>query len=164
MHPTTREVPPVVRVGVTTREYPTSFNPADDSNYTVDHESRRLFYRPDRLFLKTLSELAGVSFAIVRRNECGFKGYLREKTMLPCADPARRWFDGMPFDEYTVRWADELQRIAASFIQGDAAVDPKIPPGKSGSPCEYCHLASLCRIGELAMDEEDGESEGADDE
>lgn len=110
------------------------------------------------------ANLAGVSFAIVRRNECGFKGYLREKTMLPCADPARRWFDGMPFDEYTVRWADELQRIAASFIQGDAAVDPKIPPGKSGSPCEYCHLASLCRIGELAMDEEDGESEGADDE
>ena len=108
--------------------------------------------------------LAGVSFAIVRRGECGFKGYLREKDLLPCTDPARRWFDGMTFDEYTVRWADELQRIAASFVQGDAAVNPKIPPGRSGSPCEHCHLASLCRIGELAMDDEDGEFEGADDE
>jgi hypothetical protein len=70
----------------------------------------------------------------------------------------------MAFDEYTGLWAEELERIAASFVRGDAAVDPKIPPGRSGSPCEHCHLASLCRIGDLAMDDVDGEGEGGDDE
>jgi len=109
-------------------------------------------------------DLAGVSFAIVRKGECGFKGYLREKDLLPCTDPSKRCFDGMAFDEYTGLWAEELERIAASFVRGDAAVDPKIPPGRSGSPCEHCHLASLCRIGDLAMDDVDGEGEGGDDE
>ena len=38
--------------------------------------------------------LAGVSFAIVRKGESGFKGYLREKDLLPCADPSNRTFRG----------------------------------------------------------------------
>ncbi len=56
--------------------------------------------------------LAGISFAIVRHGSAGFKGYLREKDLLPCADPAKRSFDGLPFDEYAARWAEELERIA----------------------------------------------------
>jgi RecB family exonuclease len=103
--------------------------------------------------------LAGVSFAMVRKGESKFKGYLREKNLLPCTDPAKRTFDGMPFDEYAAKWAEELERIARSFVQGDAAVDPKIPPGRSGSSCEHCHLMALCRIGDLAYDDIDGEGE-----
>jgi probable DNA repair protein len=99
--------------------------------------------------------LAGISFATVRRGECGFKGYLRAPDLLPCADPTKRSFDGVPFDEYAGRWATELERIAISFVQGDAAVDPIIPPGKSGSPCEHCHLTSLCRIGDESAGEPD---------
>jgi ATP-dependent helicase/nuclease subunit B len=108
--------------------------------------------------------LAGVSFAVVRKGECGFKGYLRGTDLLPCKDPSKRSFEGMAFDEYTARWADELERIAASFVQGDAAVDPRVPPGKSGSPCEHCHLTALCRVGELAKDDSDCESEGENNE
>jgi RecB family exonuclease len=108
--------------------------------------------------------LAGVSFAIVRRGECGFKGYLRENDLLPCTDPAKRSFDGMAFDEYAGRWAAELERIAASFVRGDAVVDPKIPPGNNGSPCEHCHLASLCRVGDLATGDADDAGEGDADE
>jgi probable DNA repair protein len=107
--------------------------------------------------------LAGVAFAIVRKDESAFKGYLREKDLLPCAVPGKATFDGLGFDEYTARWAEELERIATSFVQGDAAVDPKIPPGKSGSSCERCHLASLCRIGELTNDEEESEAEAHDE-
>ena len=109
-------------------------------------------------------DLAGVSFAIVRRGECGFKGYLREKDLLPCAVPGKRSFDGIAFDEYTERWSDELERIATAFAQGDATVNPKVAAGKSGSPCEHCHLASLCRIAELAGDDSDCEPEGESDE
>ncbi len=107
-------------------------------------------------------DLAGVSFAVVRKGEARFKGYLREKDMLPCTDPSKRTFDGLPFDEYTARWADELERIATSFVQGDAAVDPKSPPGRSGSTCEHCHLTALCRVGDLAYD--DFDEEGGHDE
>ncbi len=104
--------------------------------------------------------LAGVSFAIVRKGECAFKGYTREGNLLPCTDPAKRNFEGIAFDEYTGRWAEELERLAQSFVQGAAAVDPKIPMGRSNSPCEHCHLTSLCRVGDLAndgLDDEPGE-------
>jgi probable DNA repair protein len=108
--------------------------------------------------------LAGISFAVLRRGDCAFKGYLRDKELLPCPDPTRRNFDGLPFDEYSLRWAEELERIATAFAQGDAAVDPKFPAGNSNSPCQYCHLASLCRVGDVAIDDSDGESDGVDDE
>jgi probable DNA repair protein len=108
--------------------------------------------------------LAGISFAVVRKGEPVFRGFLREKDMLPCPDPSKRSFDGLAFDEYTGRWAEELKNIAASFVQGHAAVDPKIPPGKSNSTCERCHLKSLCRIGDLAISDPDCELEGENDE
>ncbi len=108
--------------------------------------------------------LAGVSFAIVRPGECGFKGYLREKDLLPSAVPGKRSFGGIPFDEYTGRWANELERIATAFVQGDAAVNPKVSAGKSNSSCEHCHLSSLCRIGELPDDDSDDDQEGESDE
>jgi probable DNA repair protein len=109
-------------------------------------------------------DLAGVSFAIVRKGESSFKGYLRGKDLLPCAIPNKPVFDGLAFDEYTGRWAVELEQIATSFVQGAAAVDPRIVPGKSGSPCEHCHLTSLCRVGELADDDSDAGSAGENDE
>ena len=112
--------------------------------------------------------LAGISFATVRRGECGFKGYLRSADLLPCADPTKRSFDGVPFDDYEQLWSAELERIAASFAQGNAAVDPILPPGTSASPCEHCHLASLCRIGDLNGESElepsDENAEGDSDE
>ena len=108
--------------------------------------------------------VAGISFATLRPGECGFKGYLREKDLLPCADPSRRSFDGTAFDEYMERWREELERIAVSFVQGDAAVDPKVPMGKSHSPCEHCHLGALCRVGDVAGEESDGEPGEESDE
>ena len=114
--------------------------------------------------LRQKLNLGGISFATVRRGECGFKGYLRTADLLPGADSTKRSFDGVPFDEYAPRWEEELERIAASFAQGDAAVDPRIPPGRSNSPCEHCHLASLCRIGDEVDDDCAGESEGESDE
>ena len=113
--------------------------------------------------LRQKFNLAGVSFAVVRKGEPGFKGYLRERDLLPCPDPSRV-FEGIAFDEYTGRWAVELERIAASFMQGEAAVDPRISPGDNDSPCEYCHLMPLCRVGEAADNDWDSEPEGESDE
>ena len=106
--------------------------------------------------------LAGVAFGVVRRGEAAFRGYLRDPKLLPCAAPRRDCFDGQGFAEYTERWATELERIAASFVAGAAAVDPKTPPGMSNSTCEHCHLASLCRIGDLSA--ADADDDGGEDE
>jgi len=93
-------------------------------------------------------KIAGASFAVVRKGEPSFKGYLQDKDLLPSPTPTKLAFDGLGFDEYVPKWADELERIARAFVDGDATVDPKTLPGKNGSPCERCHLTSLCRIGE----------------
>jgi probable DNA repair protein len=108
--------------------------------------------------------LAGVSFAYVRKGEPAFKGFLRDKDLLPSTAPRKNAFEGLGFDEYTARWAEELERIASAFVQGDAAVDPKTPPGRNNSPCEHCHLMSLCRVGEPADDASEMETTGGEDE
>jgi probable DNA repair protein len=106
------------------------------------------------------ADVAGAAFAELRRGECGFRGYLRTRELLPCWDPARRHFGGAGFNEYAALWAAELERIALAFAQGDAAVAPKIAPGLSHSPCEHCHLEQLCRVAEAA----DADDEEEDDE
>ena len=66
MHPTNREILPIVRAGISTRDFPKNFNPADDGNWTVDNDTQRLYYRYDRLFLKTLAGLRDLAVADVR--------------------------------------------------------------------------------------------------
>jgi RecB family exonuclease len=45
--------------------------------------------------------------------------------------------------ELVAQWEASLQQLAAEFLAGHAAVSPQ--PGA----CDYCELASLCRINEL---------------
>jgi len=42
-------------------------------------------------------------------------------------------------------WARVVDQLGASFLRGDAAVDPKY----AGKTCEFCDLHSLCRIAEV---------------
>jgi len=42
-------------------------------------------------------------------------------------------------------WEKIIDQLGASFLQGDAAVDPKNAP----KTCEFCGLHPLCRIGDL---------------
>jgi ATP-dependent helicase/nuclease subunit B len=49
------------------------------------------------------------------------------------------------------QWRGLVERLAAAFAAGEAAVDPK--PGA----CEYCHVAGICRVGDrLTGGEDDG--------
>jgi hypothetical protein len=51
---------------------------------------------------------------------------------------------GTPPDEawplWRKEWRTRIENLAAAFLAGRAAVDPK--PGA----CDYCHVASICRI------------------
>lgn len=108
--------------------------------------------------LQQHDNVAGISFASLRPGECGFRGFLRDKDVLPCRVPDKRSFNGAAFDDYTALWAAEIERIATTFVQGEAEVDPKIPPGRSGSSCEHCHLSALCRVSAMVEEDANGDS------
>ena len=112
-------------------------------------------------------DVSGVSFAAIRPGECGFRGLFREKDLLSGKNPAFHSavaLDGTGFDEYTALWAEELDRVAAGFVQGDAAVDPILPLAQNHSPCRHCHLPSLCRVSDAVGEELDGDPEEECDE
>jgi hypothetical protein len=48
-------------------------------------------------------------------------------------------------------WREVIERLAAGFVAGDAAVDPQ------QGACKYCPSKSVCRIAERAMDEPDAD-------
>jgi probable DNA repair protein len=108
--------------------------------------------------------VAGISFAVVCRGECGFRSYLRDKSLLSGASQASRSFARTSFDDSMALWREELERIVRSFAAGDAAVDPRVPRGRSDSPCGHCHLGSFCRIGDEPGGDEAGSDEPGSDE
>lgn len=120
------------------------------------------------LYALALSEegrdVAGIAFAVVRPGEAEFKSYLRDGKLLGGRNPGGKVFEGLGFDEYMPRWKAEMERLATQFVTGDAAVDPKVPPGKKGSPCERCHLGGLCRVEDnILMDDDDELAEASDE-
>ena len=48
--------------------------------------------------------------------------------------------------QHLERWKQVVENLGASFLRGDAAVDPKQAP----QTCAFCQLKSLCRVGELS--------------
>jgi len=110
------------------------------------------------------TEPAGIAYATVRRDDCSFKAYQREHGLVPSRPPKKEHFDGAPFERYMNLWEEELERLARSFIAGEAAVDPIIPPGKNASPCRSCHLQALCRVGDERVAEADNGGEEESDE
>lgn len=66
------------------------------------------------------------------------------------------------WQERVREWRSLVERLAAAFAAGQAVVDPK--PGA----CDYCHVASVCRVGDSLIATEDDTLEeglrGTDDE
>jgi probable DNA repair protein len=79
--------------------------------------------------------LAAAAFAQVQTGDSYFRGIGD-----PVALPGIR---EEAIEETVERWRGVLERLAAGFREGQAAVDPRDP-----GACTYCHLPSLCRIGE----------------
>jgi ATP-dependent helicase/nuclease subunit B len=61
--------------------------------------------------------------------------------------------DGEELKARLPEWKRVVAQLGASFMRGDAAVDPKHPHRS----CEFCKLHSLCRVGELREGDGTGE-------
>jgi hypothetical protein len=55
-----------------------------------------------------------------------------------------------------VAWRETLHALGEQFRSGLARVDPKRYP----HTCQYCDLATLCRVSELRAQEADDEDSG----
>lgn len=107
-------------------------------------------------------EVAAVAFAAVNAREAAFRGLASETGLLPGVDtvdsiraPARA-IDG--WSGLFALWRQTLDRLAAEFLAGHAAVAPKNYP----QTCRYCELGALCRVREqldAAADPDEGDAD-----
>ena len=100
-------------------------------------------------------ELAGVAFARVRLGSCGFSDEAISKQIFGKGTDKKY----QVFEETVKEWDTELNRLAASFVSGNAEVDPNHGTRSAKSACNYCHLQALCRIAECNVIDEDEEDD-----
>lgn len=78
----------------------------------------------------------------VTAREVRFDGIAAATELLPkvaCVEPSDAW------ERQRGDWLMRMKQLADQFLKGYAAVDPK------PHACDYCHLMSLCRIGEITL-------------
>ena len=88
--------------------------------------------------------ISGAAFALIRTGELAFRGITEQDAALPGMKKMSN--QPVPFAELLVQWRQVLERLAADYRTGLAAVDPK------QGACEYCGLRALCRIREFEND------------
>jgi RecB family exonuclease len=111
---------------------------------------------PAYVVTKGGEKVSAVAFAQVHTGACRFKGYSERAGIL--GDKECKPKDGRTFAEHKREWTRVLEKLAAQFLEGHAAVDPKRLP----QTCEYCHLHAVCRIGEAQVQESGSESQVAE--
>jgi len=97
--------------------------------------------------LEKRQDVSALAYAQVRTGECALRGYGARKEILgQDRDMSTTYFGAATFPEHIRKWKPELERLVASFLGGDAAVDPNRPPTDSRSSCNWCHLPGLCHV------------------
>ncbi|MGH6612328.1 MAG: PD-(D/E)XK nuclease family protein, partial [Burkholderiaceae bacterium] len=127
---------------------------ADGSRIVIDYKTGStksvgwLEPRPEEpqlpLYL-TASEPAAraIALARVRVGDVGITAYTAEAGLLP--GKFDYWKNRFPsWDALVDHWSIVLDRLAAQFAAGDAAVNPKYV----SRTCRYCDLPTFCRINE----------------
>lgn len=106
---------------------------------------------PQLLIYSMTGDYDVVSFAKLKAGENGFIGISKTDEILP----GLKGFEHDKFkDEYEnwnnmiSSWREVVENLAADFMKGDISVDPKDFGVRGKSACEYCELASFCRINE----------------
>jgi probable DNA repair protein len=89
-----------------------------------------------------------VVFARVKAGEFAFKGLARHEGLLPDVHTVEKSRTASKvfrsWDDMQAKWRIAIERIAASYAQGDANVDPRDGP----KTCERCDQQTFCRVSE----------------
>jgi probable DNA repair protein len=107
--------------------------------------------------LHQTAPVGAVLYARLKAGEMGFDGYASdEKLVVPAKqDEFKVNQPKEGFEETLAGWEAALAQLAEGYAQGHAAVAPR----KRAVTCRYCHVAPLCRIGELGLADEEGSDE-----
>ena len=91
--------------------------------------------------------IKGAFYAVIKKDDTRFFGVCDNES-----EPGGARYQPLErtWPEQIEHWKIELNRIARDFSQGYAALDP------AAGACDYCHLASFCRIGEVKTAEDSG--------
>ncbi len=113
-------------------------------------------------YLAALGEdVVAMATVNVTAREVRFDGIANRPELLPKVKGVEGEF-GMDTNEAwptrRAQWIALVERLATDFVAGRAVVDPK--PGA----CDYCHVASFCRISDRAAASADEPMSGAGDE
>src|SRR5712691_4885039 len=81
-------------------------------------------------------QIAAVAFARLNPGEMAFRGFSKEKNILPKVELYRDWRGLLD------QWRKETRDLGAAFAAGDARVDPKY----ALKTCRLCDLQPLCRV------------------
>ena len=108
-------------------------------------------------------EVVAMATVNVTAREVRFDGIAASAELLPKVAGVKA-AEGQSQDAWGSRvqeWRQLIERLAVAFAAGQAAVDPK------PRACDYCHVASVCRVGDglIAVDDESEDGvRGADEE
>jgi ATP-dependent helicase/nuclease subunit B len=96
---------------------------------------------------------AAIAFAVIRDDECLYKGVATQEGIFPGLPPKRNHHNadiieaGLDMPATVQNWREILHRLMAEFLAGDARIDPK--DGRKTCDNSYCEMQSFCRISEL---------------
>jgi len=108
-------------------------------------------------------KLSGISFAVLAPGTAEFRGLANNASIAvgirdyASCKPNTKPASVETWDDLLVHWEAILRLLGKDFLAGEAWVDPL------RDECNYCHLASLCRVTELSGVRSDVAEEGADD-
>jgi ATP-dependent helicase/nuclease subunit B len=90
-------------------------------------------------------EAAALAFGQVRPDDCKFVGLGRIEAApgvgTNIAAVVGERMDASDWDSLNTRWRENLERLAAEFVSGEAQVDPL-----NNTSCTWCGLQPLCRV------------------
>jgi RecB family exonuclease len=101
------------------------------------------------------ADIIAMATVNISGREVRFDGIASTPELLPKVKGVEAAFGTDPDDAWHARrkeWLSRVEQLAAAFLAGRAALDPK--PGA----CDYCHVSSLCRIADRGLMSEDDES------
>jgi len=104
-----------------------------------------------------VENLVGAVFGQVRPRENNFSGLVQDASAnLFATPPSRKPLEPLT-QEVRDQWRATLLNLAASYVRGEAQVDPR----SRKDTCQYCRFEGVCRIAETSADSAEEE---ADDE
>ena len=142
----------------------------DGSTVLIDYKSGKksaadwLTARPVEpqipLYVQTMgNDLHAAGFAMLRRGECRIAG-LRDDGLDAAEFQAASEYleqydpDIQNWEQLRARWTTVLHDLAAAFVSGVAAVDPR----DGEDTCRYCPQSTLCRIHSAGGEEGDDDA------